>query len=221
MIVYHAWQEYGFIPPFKLVGFYAIPSSSIAEQNPHLYNKLLAEMPSGIGIGSCAVCGMSLVNNFIIADKKGTRFCVGCDCVRKHGDSKLITEVEAQKKATAKLARETKAKMVREAKYAAYQAELEAQRQRNGGLTDDEVEIEQRKEKSRKRISEINRIMYPVLKILWVKEKSSFCQNMANRIEGGFMKDVTENAANIIDDICKKANFNMALSLIEEARNVQ
>lgn len=76
--------------PFKVVGFYALPSKSLAEHNPNAYNLQLKAMPKGVGIGSCSYCGIALVNNYILESKDGKKSVVGCDCVQKVGDTGFL-----------------------------------------------------------------------------------------------------------------------------------
>jgi len=136
-VLTHKWQSLGLgDAPFKMVGLYTLPSTDLAEKNPSAYNAQLNAMPRGYGIGSCGVCGMGLTNNYLINSADGKKFAVGCDCVGKTNDSKLISETHAKK---LKVARE-KAQIARDAKNearrVAREAELQAQRDRNDGLTD-------------------------------------------------------------------------------------
>jgi hypothetical protein len=220
MQTYHVWQEHGFIPPYKLTGFYSIPSTSLAEANPSVYNALLAQMPKNCGIGSCGVCGMSLVNNFIITDATGKKFSVGCDCVKKHGGTRLITEVEAQQKAIDKAKRAEKTRLKYEAQAAARKLEQEAQRERNGGMTDYELEMHNRKEKEQARIREICMIMHPVICALNDK-RTDFCNSIVRQIEAGHMYSIGGRAIDIIDGICKKAKVLNAVELFERASKIE
>jgi hypothetical protein len=50
---------------------------------------------------SCDYCGTGIVNVFWIRSADGKRSKVGCDCIRKHGDSglvKIVSEAEAAKR---------------------------------------------------------------------------------------------------------------------------
>lgn len=91
--------------------------------------------------GTCDYCGQGIANVFRIESHDGKRFGVGCDCVAKIGraDNRLLTAVQREK---ARVLREAKAaeRATRAAeRRAKTDAELAAQRERNGGLTDAEL----------------------------------------------------------------------------------
>jgi hypothetical protein len=118
--------------PFKLVGFYKMPSNALAEHNPAGYNNALRAMPKGAGCGSCQFCGIGLINNFIIQSADGKINAVGCDCVQKVGDKGLTTKIKEMQR----IARKEKREAEREA---ARNAKLDAEREKNGGKTDGEI----------------------------------------------------------------------------------
>ncbi|WP_415912306.1 hypothetical protein [Neptuniibacter sp. QD37_11] len=135
--LFHKWEDRGCgKPPYRCVGLYSFPSKALAEANPTAYNNQLNAMPRGYGCGSCLVCGTGLTHNFLIESKDGVKFSVGCDCVTKRGDAKLITEVERLEKERQKALREARRQKKQEERQAKVDAEHEAQRERNGGLTD-------------------------------------------------------------------------------------
>lgn len=138
-LLIHKWEAQGLgKAPFKCVGMYSLPARSLAEHNPQAYQAELAQMPKGYDIGTCAVCGMALTNNFLIRTGCGRQFSVGCDCVKKAGDVGLVDAVKTRKRA----ADREKRFLDREAERL---ARLQAQRERNGGLTDWELQEEQQK----------------------------------------------------------------------------
>jgi len=98
--------------------------------------------PTDVRVGTCAMCGIGLTNNFIIKSADGKKHSVGCDCVNKINDARLTTEIkEIQRKA-----RLAKKEAERQAKADAREAELQAQRDRNGGLTDYELHVKAEKD---------------------------------------------------------------------------
>lgn len=147
--IYHPFQEAGLgEAPFALVGVIAMPSPSLAEANVDAYNHAVraaaeAARSFGVNLCSCEFCGMALVNNFIIRDRRGRHAVVGCDCVAKTGDAVLMEAAEIERKRHEKKLRAERAARARDARAAQFQAELDAQRSRNGGLTDREVAIAQ------------------------------------------------------------------------------
>lgn len=118
--------------PFKIVGFYKMPSPSLAGENPHAYNMQLQAMPTGHGCGSCTYCGTPLVNNYLIESSDGVKSSVGCDCVGKVGDRGLTTKIKEMQRIARREAREAK-------RQAEYEAKMQSQREANGGKTDAEI----------------------------------------------------------------------------------
>ena len=164
MDTFHRWTELGLgTAPFRLVGFYSIPSQSLAETNPTAYNNQLAAMPKGFSIGSCGVCGMPLVNNYLVKSSDNKCFAVGCDCVEKIGESKLLDDVKSERlklqREKRRLQREIAAKERREE----LEAELQRQRDNNGGFTD--YELQQKKIREEKLAEDARRkeILQPIL----------------------------------------------------------
>lgn len=140
----HKWTEYGLgEAPFRFVGVAQIPSPSLAEANPDAYNNAMRALPPGYHCGTCAVCGMPLMNNYLIKSADGRTFSVGCECVLKRGDRSLVDAVKAEERKrrreayAIKKAAEREARMERRRKER--EAKLEAERARNGGLTDEEL----------------------------------------------------------------------------------
>lgn len=139
--------------PFKCVGLAQIPSPSLAEANPDAYNNALRALPPDFGCGTCHYCGQAIMNCYLIVSSDGHKFAVGCECVRKTGDAGLTDKTKALKR---QADREKKAA----ARQAAYERELEKQREKNGGLTDHEVwqqeQEAKRREEQRKRDRRVN-----------------------------------------------------------------
>ncbi|UYD59186.1 hypothetical protein HPMBJEAJ_00071 [Aeromonas phage avDM6] len=117
------WESQGFgKAPFRCVGMFKMPNKDTATMQDY------AALPQGYGAGSCHVCGTGIIYNYMIHDASGKKFVVGCECVNYTNDTKLIDEVKAERKAfnNAQKALETRKRN-------------EAERERNGGLTDKEI----------------------------------------------------------------------------------
>jgi hypothetical protein len=84
------------IAPFNCTGVYSIPAATT--DNIELYNRQIKAMPSDIGIGSCACCGMNLTHNYLIQSSDGRKFVLGSSCVEKLGQGQVVTEMEKTKK---------------------------------------------------------------------------------------------------------------------------
>ena len=132
----HRWEVAGVGKgPFKVVGLFSLPSPSLAEKNPDAYNNILRSMPNA-RCGTCAVCGMGIMHNYIIEDATGKMFSVGSECVNKAGNKHMTTRAKALKTQQQRELRQAKKEAQRE-------QVLQAERNRNGGLTN--VEMREKK----------------------------------------------------------------------------
>lgn len=93
---------------------------------------------SGQPMGTCDYCGRGISHVFKIRSSDGKESGVGCDCVLKieREDNQLVSAVKKAKLLLDRKARQAKA--AQKAKNAR-EKRLQAQRDRNGGLTDQEV----------------------------------------------------------------------------------
>lgn len=97
--------------PFKLVDYYQTVSGT-----------------------SCDYCLTFIKNVFVVKSQDGNTFKVGCDCVAKTGDKGLVDQIKAAKK-------ELSRKAAAEARNLQAAAELQQQREANGGLTNYELHL--------------------------------------------------------------------------------
>lgn len=67
----------------RIIGYYSLPSRSLAEHNPTAYMNALASAPQGAG--SCWACGRGLTHHVIIKDDSNTTRLIGTDCAQKVG----------------------------------------------------------------------------------------------------------------------------------------
>ncbi len=176
------WEKQGLgKAPFRLVGMFSLPSRALLEANPTAYNNEMALMPRGFHIGSCGVCSISLINNFLIKSACGQKFSVGCDCVKKTGDTVIIDQVKEKKKAIAKAKRDAKRKAEFEKREAKIQQELADQREKNGGLTNDELEKQNRIDLQNRKQYKMQCILSPVIAALEEKN-GGFAEDMIDSI---------------------------------------
>ena len=68
----------------SVVGFFSLPSASLAEHNTEAYNIAMAEAPAGAG--TCARCGMGIRHHVIVL-VEGVRRFIGTECALKVGGS--------------------------------------------------------------------------------------------------------------------------------------
>jgi hypothetical protein len=70
-----------------VVGFFSLPSPSLAEHNPSAYNIAMASAPEGAG--SCAHCGTGIIHHVIVRLDDNRRVFVGSSCAEKVGNEKV------------------------------------------------------------------------------------------------------------------------------------
>ena len=179
----HKWEDAGHgKAPFKVVGIFEMPAPSMAEHNPAAYQNAMNAIPFGYRVGSCGVCGMGLSVNFLINSADGNKFAVGCECVKKAGDHGMIETVKLMKnKRTREINRQKRSDK--------HQADLQAQRDRNNGLTDSEVWEQERATE----LKEQEKKMQPVLDITCelasqIRDgKQGFCDSIAEELDRGII----------------------------------
>lgn len=123
----HVFEKAGLgLAPFRCVGLFSLPSQSLLESNPTAYNNAMAEMPRGLGCGSCKFCGTGIMHNFIIESRDAKRFVVGSDCVAKTGDAGLRKQTRAARLTVVREQRATRRQMARAEREAIWAAERAA-----------------------------------------------------------------------------------------------
>ena len=75
------------VHPFELAGLGKAPFQYVGFE--HRTFQASPDAPVQCG-GSCQYCGTGITNFFFIESSDGKKFHVGCDCVEKTGDKKLI-----------------------------------------------------------------------------------------------------------------------------------
>ena len=132
MVREHVFEVAGLgLAPFQCIGTFELPSQALQQANPEAYNNALRQMPRGFGCGTCALCGIAIMNNFLIRSSDRKTFSVGCECVKKTNDATLIRKVDAERRRV-----ESEERAKRDAQEAAERAErdrvaaVEAERQR-------------------------------------------------------------------------------------------
>ncbi|RLP52509.1 MAG: hypothetical protein D6160_20595 [Ketobacter sp.] len=176
----HRWELQGLgRGPFRCEGVFRIPDRALAEWNPLAYQAELQKIPMGFGVGTCAVCGMSLVNNFLIRSTCGNTFSVGCECVKKTGDYSLIKAADLMNFVAVGERR-------RKAREDERQARLDQQRANNGGLTDWELQQQQLEKQQAEELNEKVRrgqaiavVIRPIVDAL-SQDGGGFCKDMAD-----------------------------------------
>lgn len=99
----------------QLIGFWAAPSRSLAEQSPEAYNAALANAPKIAGLGNCSHCGRAITENVIVLGEDGVVRPVGTSCAEWVG----VTDEEVAE------AREAARRAAEDARWQAAQARIE------------------------------------------------------------------------------------------------
>jgi hypothetical protein len=166
----HPWELRGIgKAPYGLVDLYSIPRAESAATRP----------PAGFGCGICGVCSTPLIHNFLIRAACGSTFSVGCDCVKKTNDKKLIDLVASKKRQKAAEARTAK----RQAEFA---ARLRVERCKNKGLTDFEVREKVEAKRQAARVAIVKKLISAEIEILRA-QFTDFCKSIASDLDRAYL----------------------------------
>ena len=143
-----------------VVGYFSLPSPSLAEANPTAYNLAMAEAPTGAG--SCAHCGMGILHHVVI-EVDGVRAFIGTTCALKVGE-------------------ETVRRCVRERKTAAEIAALDAKQETERLAFAESVKAEAT------RVAKRSEEFADLLKLLRT-QGSDFCSSLADQLARGPLTD--------------------------------
>ena len=139
--------------PFRFIGVWSAPSRSLLEQNPSAYNLQMQAKPKFCHFG-CDHCGTAIEHHYILRDAKGDKYCVGSSCISKVGNVVNLSDAEAAERQRQRELRRARAEAKREQQRLAHEAKLDAQRERNGGLTDNELAMQKmQQEREQQRIA--------------------------------------------------------------------
>lgn len=193
-----------YLHPFEIAGLGESPFR-YAGIRENVYSACPGHQQPG---GTCDYCGQGIRYECIINSKDGKQFVVGMDCVAKLGraDNKLVDAVKRERLNMERAKRQAE----REAKWAEhaakYAAEMDRQREANGGLTDSEVAKEAEKakrlEESKQWVTKNNWL----LKVLDCEYPSEFIRGMIERLEAGTVAGMPPRAITILKDIYAKSH---------------
>ena len=111
----------------RIVGFFSLPSPSLAEHNPTAYQIAISEAPAGAG--TCAHCGMGILHHVVIEDENGKRHFIGTTCAEKVGcDPEQIKHRWTDEDKAAWEARRLERQAAYDEKRAAYEEEVRIRR---------------------------------------------------------------------------------------------
>lgn len=170
---------------YRLVGFWEAPSRAVLEQNPMAYNNMMASAPESCRC-FCHHCGTGIRLHFILEDELGDRYSVGSSCIDKLGQKELVTEAHAMKLERDRAKRKEAADRKREQQQEAREAKLQAQRDKNGGLTDYELKQKDRKDREEQNSLQYREISKPI-KTLLRAAGGDFCKSIVSSLNDGKM----------------------------------
>lgn len=157
--------------------------------------------------GTCAYCGQGILYECAIRSSDGQNFTVGMDCVLKldREDNRLVSAVKREK---LKLERE-KREAERQARWAESarnrEIALQAERDRNGGMTDNELAQQQRDIEAAKhaeRYATENGYLIDVLRSIGYS--SDFVNSMIESLHRGPVSGLSERCVGILKDVYAK-----------------
>lgn len=187
--------------PYRFIAVWSAPSKSLQEANPAAYNVQMNNRPKVCRF-ACDHCGAGIEHHYIIRDANGSEFCVGSTCIDKVGAVLNLSDAEAAERKRQKELRQARAEAKREAKRIAREAELDAQRERNGGLTDRELAEQNRREQIRlEREANLNRFEYFISHLL--SDGGYFAKDLATSLKEG--RQLYGRGVDIMLDIIAKS----------------
>lgn len=190
----HPFESAGLgLAPFRLVGFEEKTYSAAPGHS----------QPAG----TCDYCANGIKYCCHIQSHDGKRFVVGCDCVRRLDSSDNVLRTSVQR-AIAKMNREKRdaERAARwQARRKAAEAELQRQRDANGGLTDAEV-TEAARAAELAKVAETmaaeNQWLISVLR----QQPGDFCRSMVEKLHTSRPESLSSRCVDIMRDIyCKSA----------------
>ncbi|WP_119564932.1 hypothetical protein [Vibrio cholerae] len=128
---------------YRLVGQWSAPSKAMLEANPSGYALQMSLRPLCCKL-ICDHCGTSIIHHFIIEDEEKQRFSIGSSCVSKLGQHELVSAVQKFERERKSRERKVAAKNKQIERQKIIDADLAAQRDQNGGLTDREFAIKEK-----------------------------------------------------------------------------
>lgn len=180
MAIVHEHYQMG-QAPYRFIAVWSAPSKSLQEANPAAYSIEMSARPKVCKF-MCDHCGTSIEHHFIIRDANGVEFCVGSTCIDKVGQVLNLSDAEAAERNRQKELRQARAEAKREAQRIARVVELNAQRERNGGLTDWELEKQELEEQLKlEKEANANRYDYFITHLL--NDGGDFAKDLARSLK--------------------------------------
>lgn len=154
--------------------------------------------------GTCDFCGRGIRYCYQIHSHDGKNFVVGSECVRKLGraDNELLHAIERDIAKRGKERREADRKAKWEARWAATNAVLQSQRDRNGGFTDSELLERKRLEEEARKKEEWKNKNGWLISVL--NPQGDFEGSMIDRLLQGPVNGLSDRCVSILVNIYGK-----------------
>lgn len=205
----HPFEEAGLgLAPFRFAGM-----------SVNVYSAAPGHSQPG---GCCAYCYQGIKYECCIVSSDGKRFTVGMDCVERLGSkhNKLISDAKRAKLQLDAQKREE----IRKAKYEAackrYAEKLQAERDRNGGLTDSEVAEAKAKAEREAKAAEFIAKNDWIIQVLKREYQSEFIRSMIEKVSGGPIDGLSGRCVSILRDIYSKSFGRRGSKKYEAAADV-
>lgn len=170
-------------------------------------------------MGTCNYCGQGIAICVNIQSSDGKKFTVGVDCAEKVflESNQSLTPIKRIRAEIAKQQRDAKNELRRQARESAYQAKLQAERDKNGGLTDRElIDAEQTAIRNQRRLKCecANRWLVDVLKL----QCGDFVNSMIEKLETSLVSELSPRCRDILEDIYAKSHGRRGSKAYEAAQ---
>ncbi len=155
--------------------------------------------------GTCDYCGTGIRYCFHIRSNDGKNFVVGSDCVGhlKDENNRLMDRCKRELAKLKRKKREEERLQAWQKRQQEMELELQRQRDKNGGLTDQEIEYKNRlllEKKQRQVLKEKNDWLIIILQ----GQSGNFCADMAEQLTRSEINQLSERQIQILRDIYAK-----------------
>lgn len=155
--------------------------------------------------GTCDYCGTGIRYCFHIRSNDGKNFVVGSDCVGHLQDenNRLMDRCKRELAKLKRKKREEERLQAWQKRQQEMELELQRQRDKNGGLTDQEIEYKNRlllEKKQRQVLKEKNDWLIIILQ----GQSGNFCADMAEQLTRSEINQLSERQIQILRDIYAK-----------------
>lgn len=156
--------------------------------------------------GTCDYCSQGIMYECVIKSSDGKTFVVGCDCVRRTNvNNRVLSEMERGFAQLKKAERDAKREAKWQEERARLEAELQKQRDRNGGLTDDQLARKAEEARHQANMAKIVKLNGWLLDVLAKVNQGPFVESMQQELGRRTICNLSERARYVLREIYQKA----------------